>query len=88
MAEIFIDNKYVSMSRKILDRIMRMSVEEIIAENNDSRTHNLYEGIGRPLTAHETALLFQSEGTLTVDEMDTLMYNKIREIWRDENSGK
>lgn len=76
------------MSKKTFERMTRISVEEIIAENKDSRLDNLYKGMERPLTAHETALFFQSEGTLTVDEMDALMYNKIREMWRDENSDK
>ena len=76
------------MSKKILDKMMRMSVDEIIAEDNDSNLDHFLREVKRSLTAHETALLFQSEGTLTVDEMDALMYNKIREMWRDENSGK
>ena len=76
------------MSKKTLDKMMRMSVDEIIAEDIDGNLDHFFEGVKRPLTAHETALLFQSEGTLTVDEMDALMYNKIREMWRDENSGK
>ena len=76
------------MSKKILDKMMRMSVDEIIAEDNDSDLDHFFEGVKRPLTAHETALLFQSEGVLTVDEMDVLMYNKIQEIWEDGNSSK
>lgn len=71
------------MSKKTLDKMMRMSVDEIIAEDIDGNLDHFLREVKRPLTAHETALLFQSEGTLTVDEMDALMYNKIREMWRD-----
>lgn len=76
------------MCEKTLDKMMRMSVDEIIAEYSDSNLDHFFERVKRPLTAYETALLFQSEGVLTVDEIDVLMYNKIQEIWEDENSNK
>ena len=73
------------MSKALFEKLNKMSVEEII--NEDFQRDGIYEDIERPLSAEETVQYFtQSEGVLTEEEFKTLMYNKMKELWRNEDS--
>ena len=73
------------MSKKVFDRLNSMSVDEIINEDFECEKDIIEEDFERPCTIDEANKYFFQEGELTLEEMNTLMENKLKELWKDDN---
>ena len=74
------------MSKKIFERLNNMSVDEIINEDFSHGQDIITEEFEHPFTIEETEQYFlQNEGCLTEEEMYTLMNNKMKELWENDD---
>lgn len=76
------------MSKKVFDRLNSMSVDEIINEDLEHTKDIIEEDFERPCTIEETEQHFLQDGCLTMEEMELLMENKLKELWRDDSSSR
>ena len=73
------------MSKKLFDKLNSMSVDEIINENFSNEQPILTEEFEHPFTIEEANNYFFQEGELTLEEMNNLMKNKLKELWEDDS---
>ena len=72
------------MSREIFEQLNEMSVDEIINLDDSKEVEFLTEEFDHPLTDHEATNYFQSRGVLSCTEFNTLMHNKMKELWEND----
>lgn len=75
---------FINMSKELFDRLNSMSVDEILNIDFEPKKDVISEDFERPYTIEETESYFLQEGFLTMEEMDILMENKIKELWEDD----
>ena len=66
---------------ELFEKLMQMPPDEIIAECGNEDLED--DDFDAPLTAHEATLYFYGKGILSLEEFNTLMSAKIKEIERD-----
>lgn len=74
------------MSKKLFERLNNMSVDEIINEDFEGKDDVIEENVGRPCSIEEANNYFFQDGELTLDEMNILMENKLKELWDNESN--
>ena len=76
------------MSKELFEHLMKLSTDDIISEleMGEDGKEVLEEDFETPLSSHETALYFQRNGSLTLDELNALMNKKIEEMGADGNN--
>ena len=76
-----------TMSKELFERLMSMPADDIITELKGlcNKKEILDENSDMPLSSHEAALHFQKNGTLSLEELNTLMNKKIEEMANNGN---
>lgn len=69
------------MSHKLFERLSSISVDEIINADFESKDNVIEENLDRPCSIEEANNYFFQDGELTLDEMNILMENKLKELW-------
>lgn len=73
------------MSKEIFERLNNLSVDEIINEDFENGHIVLTENNECPCSMEEANNYFFQEGELTLEEMNNLMKNKLKELWEDDS---
>jgi len=73
------------MEKNLFEQLNNMSVDEIINEDFAHEQTMLTEERERPFTIEEANAYFFQEGELTLEEMNTLMENKLKELWEEHD---
>ena len=70
----------------LFNRMNQMSVDDIICHKDDEEGELSVEEFDHPLSDREATQYFQSSGVLSISEVNSLMQNKLKELWRNECS--
>ena len=70
----------------LFNRMNQMSVDDIICHKDDEEGELSVEEFDHPLSDREATQYFQSRGVLSMSEVNSLMQNKLKELWRNECS--
>ena len=68
----------------LFNRMNQMSVDDIICHKDDEEAELSMEEFDYPLSDREATQYFQSRGVLSMSEVNSLMQNKLKELWKNE----
>ena len=70
----------------LFNRMDRMSVDDIICHKDDEEAELSMEEFDYPLSDREATQYFQSSGVLSIREVNSMMQNKLKELWENEGN--